>query len=82
MAYQRGSLLKLHRKAGDIWVLRYRENQGRQAGPKRPARLASFAISRKRKMPGARSIAWASCCASTPSIWTAAFASAPLRSIT
>jgi hypothetical protein len=27
MAYQRGSLLKLHRKAGDIWVLRYRENK-------------------------------------------------------
>ncbi len=27
MAYQRGSLLKLHRKAGDIWVLRYRDNR-------------------------------------------------------
>jgi integrase len=27
MAYQRGSLIKLHRKAGDIWVLRYRENR-------------------------------------------------------
>lgn len=26
MAYQRGSLLKLHRQAGDIWVLRYRDN--------------------------------------------------------
>ena len=25
MSYQRGSLVKLHRKAGDIWVLRYRE---------------------------------------------------------
>ena len=27
MAYQRGSLLKLHREAGDIWVLRYHENK-------------------------------------------------------
>jgi integrase len=27
MAYQRGSLIKLHRKAGDIWVLRHRENK-------------------------------------------------------
>ena len=27
MAYQRGSLVKLHRKTGDIWVLRYRENR-------------------------------------------------------
>src|SRR5262245_31545487 len=26
MAYQRGTLLKLHRKGGDIWVLRYRDN--------------------------------------------------------
>ena len=32
MAYQRGSLVKLHRKAGDIWVLRYREirDQGKR----------------------------------------------------
>lgn len=27
MAYQRGSLVKLHRKGGDIWVLRHRENR-------------------------------------------------------
>ena len=27
MAYQRGSLVKVHRKGGDIWVLRYRESR-------------------------------------------------------
>ena len=56
MAYQRGSLLKLHRKAGDIWVLRYRENKdGRRV--QNDLSVCPSAISRKRKMPGARSIA-------------------------
>ena len=58
MAYQRGSLVKLHRKAGDDLGAAVSGNQGpRASGFKMTCPSASFATSPKKKMHGERSIA-------------------------